>query len=444
MSNKSRVIWSEGMFLRPQHFQQQDRFLETWLESRVGVLNAYGWGFTKLRIDQELLRLGKISVVEAEGIFPDGTPFCIPDNDPPPEIIEIPVNTRDEDIYLCLPLRRPGTRESARVGEQAPQARYFCQAGDVRNNASETAEVASIEMGQMALTLKPATDDRNGYAVIGVTRVLERQPDHPVKLDNNYIPPLLDCQLSPITSGYIEELIGLLRQRANALSYRLCDSGRAGSAEIADYMLLQVINRYEPLMIELSRQKLLHPFELYKELVQLSGELSTFTASKKRPESFPPFSLDTLGEIFASVVSTLRQSLSMVLEQTAISLELTQRKFGIYVSPVNDRSLIDGASFVLAVKADMPGEALRNNFPSQAKVAPVEVIRELIGASMPGVMLRPLPVAPRQIPYHAGFAYFELEKNGKAWAAMKNSGGFAIHLGAEFPGLEMEFWAVRD
>lgn len=304
--------------------------------------------------------------------------------------------------------------------------------------------MASIETGQMALTLKPASEDRNGYAVLGIARVLERQPEHPVKLDNQFIPPLLDCQLSPVTSGYIEELIGLLRQRANALSYRLCDSGRAGSAEIADYMLLQVLNRYEPLMVELSRQQRLHPFELYKELLQLSGELATFTASKKRPESFPPFGLDNLGEVFASVVSTLRQSLGMVLEQTAIALELTQRKFGIYVSVVNDRSLIDSATFILAVKADMPGEALRNNFPSQAKVAPVEVIRELISASMPGVMIRPLPVAPRQIPYHAGFAYFELEKQGKAWAAMKNSGGFAVHLGAEFPGLEMEFWAIRD
>ncbi|MCL6269344.1 type VI secretion system baseplate subunit TssK [Sansalvadorimonas sp. 2012CJ34-2] len=444
MSNKNKVIWSEGMFLRPQHFQQQDRYFESYIEGRTGASFAYGWGLTKLRIDNELLRLGKISVIEAQGVMPDGTPFSIPDNEPPPAIIDIPVNTRDEIIYLCLPLRRPGVRESVRKGEEQTQARFISQSGEIRDNASDSNEIAAIETGNMALCLKPESDDRNGYACLGVTRVLERLTDKPIKLDNEYIPPILDCHLSPVTSGYFEEISGLLRQRGNALGHRLCDSGRAGSAEIADYLLLQVINRYEPLFIELSRQKRLHPIELYKEMLQLAGELATFTRSEKRAEQFPAFDFEALGSAFGAVFSSLRQSLSMVLEQTAIPMELAKRKFGIYVSPVSDRSLITGGTFVLAVKADIPGDTLRSNFPAQAKVAPVEVIRELISASMPGIMLRPLPVAPRQIPYHAGFAYFELEKQGKAWDSMNKSGGFAVHLGAEFPGLNMELWAIRD
>ncbi|WP_281647716.1 type VI secretion system baseplate subunit TssK [Parendozoicomonas sp. Alg238-R29] len=444
MSNKSKVVWSEGMFLRPQHFQQQERYLENFIEGRVGACFAYGWGLKKLRLDLELLRLGKISVIEAEGVFPDGTPFSIPDNEEPPAIIDVAANTRDDIVYLCLPLRRPGVRESIRQGEELTQARFVSASGDVRNSASESSETVSIETGSMALTLKPASEDRNGYACLGITRVQERLPDKPVKLDNNFIPPLLDCQLSSVTSGYLEELAGLLRQRGNALGHRLCDSGRAGSAEIADYLLLQVINRNEPLIAEMRRQKQLHPSELYKSLIQLAGELATFTRKEKRAEEFPAFSQDDLGHVFASLFASLRQSLSMVLEQTAISMELTQRKFGIYVSPITDRSLVSEGTFVLAVKADIPGDALRSNFPSQAKVAPVEVIRELISASMPGIMLRPLPVAPRQIPYHAGFAYFELERTGKAWESMKNSGGFAVHLGAEFPGLNMELWAIRN
>jgi type VI secretion system protein ImpJ len=30
------------------------------------------------------------------------------------------------------------------------------------------------------------------------------------------------------------------------------------------------------------------------------------------------------------------------------------------------------------------------------------------------------------------------------WAKMANTGGFAFHIGAEFPGLELEFWAIRE
>jgi type VI secretion system protein ImpJ len=27
MTENNRIVWSEGLFLRPQHFQQQERFL---------------------------------------------------------------------------------------------------------------------------------------------------------------------------------------------------------------------------------------------------------------------------------------------------------------------------------------------------------------------------------------------------------------------------------
>ncbi len=127
-----------------------------------------------------------------------------------------------------------------------------------------------------------------------------------------------------------------------------------------------------------------------------------------------------------------------------MSLELTERKYGIHVAPISDRSLISSANFVLAVKADLPTELLRNNFGTQAKIAPVEKVRDIISAQLPGIPIKPLPVAPRQIPYHAGFSYFELGRTGELWKAMQSSGGFAIHIGANFPGLTMELWAIRN
>ena len=42
MSDKNRVVWSEGLFLRPQHFQQQERYLEACLQGRAGALRADG------------------------------------------------------------------------------------------------------------------------------------------------------------------------------------------------------------------------------------------------------------------------------------------------------------------------------------------------------------------------------------------------------------------
>ena len=82
-------------------------------------------------------------------------------------------------------------------------------------------------------------------------------------------------------------------------------------------------------------------------------------------------------------------------------------------------------------------------FPAVVKIGSVERIRDLVNSQLPGIPLRSLPVAPRQIPYHAGFAYFELERGGEYWDELAASGGIAMQVGAEFPGLDLEFWAIR-
>ena len=46
MSFGSRVAWREGKFLRPQHFQQQDRAFNWQLRERAGALRPYPWGLT--------------------------------------------------------------------------------------------------------------------------------------------------------------------------------------------------------------------------------------------------------------------------------------------------------------------------------------------------------------------------------------------------------------
>ena len=81
MSWNNRVVWSEGMFIGTQHFQQHDRYLENLIDARSRPLSAGSWGFSELLIDQGLLAQGKLAIVSARGLLPDGTPFNIPQDD---------------------------------------------------------------------------------------------------------------------------------------------------------------------------------------------------------------------------------------------------------------------------------------------------------------------------------------------------------------------------
>lgn len=444
MSLDNKVVWSEGMFLNPQHFQQQERYLESYINGKCSAYGAYGWGIHGFTIDQELLKLGKVSILDARGVFPDGTPFNFPDKDDPPPVLEVPVNTHDTIMYLAVPVKRPGAVDVLTDEDNQGMGRYISSKVESRDVTIDGGDAVTIDIGKLRIRLLYETDDLSGYACIGILRIAESREDKNILLDDQYIPTCLDSTASVRLTAFLSEFVGLLHHRGESIAGRLADTQRGGTAEIADYMLLQLVNRLEPLVNHLTQIQGLHPLSLFTESVQMVGELSTFVAKNKRPPAFPPYLHDNLQATFAPVITSLRQCLSMVYEQTAISMSLVEKKYGIRVAQITDRSLLSSAMFVLAVRADVPENTLRSHLPAQLKVGPVERIRQLVNAAMPGILIKPLPVAPRQIPYHSGFTYFELERNTPFWKELQQSGGIALHVGGDFPGLEFEFWAIRQ
>jgi type VI secretion system protein ImpJ len=187
----------------------------------------------------------------------------------------------------------------------------------------------------------------------------------------------------------------------------------------------------------------MHPEEFFQLCLQLAGELATFYRPGKRPMAFPDYKHDDLKFSFIPLIDELRSLLSMVLEQNAVQLPLAEVKPGVYVAKRPEINLLEGAIFVLAAKAQVSSELIRSHFPPQVKIGPVEDIQTLVRSALPGINIQALPVAPRQIPYHAGYSYFELNKQSELWGKMSASGGFAIHIGGSFPELELEFWAIR-
>ena len=108
MSWTSRVIWKEGMFLRAQHFQQQDRWMEHALRARVAALGPYWWGFGELDINRDALKIGEFALSAASGVFPDGTPFGFPGGDTAgPSPLPLGHQVRGTTVYLALPSPQP-------------------------------------------------------------------------------------------------------------------------------------------------------------------------------------------------------------------------------------------------------------------------------------------------------------------------------------------------
>ena len=442
MSWNSKVVWSEGMLLQPQHLQQHDRYLHNLVEARVAGVRAYAWGYTSLVIDEQQLALGKLALMSCTAVLPDGTTLRLPQDDELPEPIDIPADARDVLIMLALPTRRIGIAEVSDAPGPDNFARHRTAEYEV-GDSNGLDNSALMQVGRLRLRLALESDVANAYTGLGVARVVERRADNRVVLDPDYCPPCLDFRVAPRLSSFADELVGLLRQRGESLASRLSQPGAAGAAEIADFLMLQLLNRSEPLIMHLATMTGLHPEQLFGELVRLGGELSTFARADKRAIGYPVYRHDKLAETFLPLIDDLRKSLSTVIDAHAIPLRLEERQFGIRVAVVPDPELLRSASFILAVSAQVAPEAVRSGFPAMVKIGSVEKIRDLVNLQLPGIGLRPLPVAPRQLPFHAGFTYFELDKGSEYWKPLLTSAGFAMHIPNEYPGLQMEFWAIR-
>ena len=440
----NKVLWSEGMFLRTQHFQQFERYLERTAESAARWLNPLGWGFARLELDEGLLKTGTLALSRAAGILPDGAVFDAPGADDHPRPLDVPGDLRNSIIHLALPIRRQGAfdaRLEARGGQPLRWAACEVEVADTIEGAEGSAPVT---VGKLDLSLMHDQQELTGYVTLPVARLVEKRLDGALVLDPEFIPTAISCDVSAKLGGFMAEMRGLLQHRGSAIAARLADPGGKSVAEISDFLILMMINRNEAVLRHLVTLSDLHPQELYRMLTGLAGEIATFTETgSNRPPEFAPYRHNDLQASFAPLVGFLRDALSAVFEQTAIPIPLEDRAYGIRVGKITDRSLFTDCTFVLAARSSIDADLIRANLPKRTTIGAVERIRDLVNLQLGGAPIRPLPAEPRQIPFRAGMVYFEVNTNSEDWRLIERSGGVAIHVSGEVPDLHFELWAIR-
>ncbi|MBA2920540.1 type VI secretion system baseplate subunit TssK [Sphingomonas sp. MAH-20] len=431
------------MFLRPQHFQQLERFVGSQLEARVAALVPHGYGLAELQLDQGQLKAGKLVLTRCAGVFDDGTPFRVPEEAAPPLPLEAMRDTRDTEVHLCIPQARAGTADVALDASAQAETRFLAAEFEAADTVYGGASRVPLNVGRLQLSLRRADEGLEGYTTLPIARIVERRADDSVSLDQGYIPCALTIAASPILHGFVSELEGMLHQRGEAIAGRLGTPGAKAVADVTDFLMLMAVNRAEAMIKHIAAMPLFHPAALYGALCELAAELSTFSASSNRPQFMPLYSHREQRLCFDAVMDDLRRSLSKVFEQTAVAIPLEQRAYGISVGQIKDRSLFTSASFVLAVRGAVDSEQLRANMPRRTKIGSVEHIRDLVMRQLPGADIYPMPAEPRQIPFRANTVYFSINTRHEQWSAVRTSGAVALHVAGEIPGLELEMWAIR-
>lgn len=442
MSGAVRPVWSEGLFLRPQHFQVGDAAHAACLQARFAGAVAHPWGLVHLQIDEDLASAAKVGARSLVAVLPDGEVIDIPGTQPAP-MLDVDGQVRDEIVYLTLPARQEGAVSYAYpTGRDANIARFHIierEAVDITDpdRAADTIEVA---IPNLRFGIREA--ELAGRTRIGIGRIRE-VAGRRIIWDDDYIPPLLDIRASPTMFGFLVDILGRVEQRQDELSLRAVEGADGGTETFASFLLLQLLNRWQPELRHLQRLERVHPERLFSAFVSFAGELATFTRADRRPQTFPDYDHEDLESCFRPVVEALRAGLSTEFSRSAVQLELKLLQPGAYVSTIADRALYDQGRFYLAVSTRRTAEDVRRMLPSVTKIGSVTRMQQLVQAALPGVPLVPITTPPPQIRVLPEFVYFELDRTVPDWRDFATAPALGLHVAGEWPDLKLELWCVR-
>ena len=442
MSGSGRVLWSEGLFLRPQHFQQQDRATEALVRGSLRAARLQPWGFASLALDPVLLEAGRIAVAAASGIFPDGTPFAIPETMAPPEPVAIGRDTPAGPVCLALPLEAPGGASFDPAHAAPSGARYRGAIERVRDAVHGGADPEEIEIARPSAVLLPPGRETGGYTALPVAEAAGLRADGGIALREDFLPPALISAAVPFYGQLLQELVTGLDRIAEAHG-RMVLGGAGRSVE--NLLVLELANAARPRLAHMAEQKLFHPGELFLELAGLAGRMATYGSGSRRLSELPAYDHLAPAPAFAALTDTLR---SLVLslrhvEPKSRPLAVMKHATNIWKVRIDNAELLTSSRIVVRVGSELSDDALRRIFVQQATVGSAGEFDSLWKSRLPGIPLKPLHSQPREIPYDGDRLCLELDQKSEHWASLRDAPGFVIGVSGVLPSEpELDCYAV--
>jgi type VI secretion system protein ImpJ len=454
MKSLSRVVWSEGMYMSPQHFQAQSRFYEDTIDFVTRSLCSEPWGLLHARLDEDALRNGRIVLLEAAGVFEDGLAFETRGKTPaaPPRSAEELFLSTDAAVLLHLAV--PGANASGQVygpleSEKAEQAessfRFRTIAGILRDNTNGIDE-REVPLGEGNLLLLSERELTPGMSTIPLARLV-RDGRGGLLYDSEYIAPALRMAASPALMLLGKRLLEILAEKMGPLSRAMQRRGRfeAGTAplDVATYWFLHALSTATPVLRHLCVTRRAHPEQFYLELARLAGALSTFGTEASLDELLA-YDHRNSGHAFRALDAHIRRHLELVVPTNTVALTFTPGAPYIQEADVLDERCLRRARWIFGIRANLGEADLIDGVPRLIKVCSARFVPELVRRALPGLTLLHLPVPPSAIRAEADKQYFAIDLSGPCWEHILQSRRVGVYIPGEIAEADFDLTVVVE
>lgn len=448
MMPSSKVLWGEGLFLRPQHFQRQDAYHEWRVAEMARLIHPYFWGVRHCRIDTDALTAGVLRFTELQLVFADGELFSAPQEDAlpaPVQLDSVPAGTSELVFHAVLaPMRADGSNVAPSDAPADSERRYGLvdrPAADWFTGAAE-AEVTSLRR-QVRVVAESAP--RAHLASLPVCR-LRRSATGPFETDARFVAPSTSLRAAPALQAMLRRLLDVLQAKVDALygSHREPSKHviEFRSGDIASFWLLHTASGAFAALSHLHHHPALHPERLYARMLELAGALLTFSKTHSLAD-LPPYTHEAPGPCFAALDQIVANLLETVISTRYFSIALQEVRPSFYNGRLDPGSITAATSFYLGVQAALPAHALVEAVPLRVKLGAPDDVDKFVLSATGGVKLSPVAHVPAAIPVRPGHSYFAVETRGPLYDRMLQAGTMTLYVPAGIPDLRLELFALN-
>ena len=451
MFKAEKVLWGEGLFLRPQHFQLQDAYHEQRLNHIIQASLPFAYGIQSIEFDETQLGMNILALSRIKMVWQDGEIYRAPELDLLPEPIQLDtLNLRTEmAIYLALPMIQ-ASKQNLHHQDHSQSSRYhsyLSSTHDLFTNAA-TAEITLVrrraEFKIFEISQGPEQVlDGYFYLPIGT---MKRQSSGNFVLDHKFIPPILHIEASENLLNNLKRTLNIIRAKIKTIQNNNRENEQKliefRSGDIVSFWLVNALNTAHATLNHILQYPRIHPERLYSELLRLTGSLLTFSTAYA-VDHLPQYQHHHLQESFGQLDVILRELLDTIISNRYISIALKETRPSYWVGSLGTDKICRETRLYLAVSSSvMPAHDLIAYVPIRFKVGSTVDVEQRVIAALPAVPVQHLIQVPTAIPVRSGVSYFEIEPNNELYQRMLESETICIYIPSGFQDISLELIAV--
>jgi type VI secretion system protein ImpJ len=445
----SKLLWGEGLFLRPQHFQRQDAYHEWRLAEVSRAMHPYAWGLRRCKVDVDGLATGVLRFLELQLIFPDGELYSAPQEDdlPAPVSLEsIAAGTSEVVFHVTLAqMRANGSNFTGTSAAPDPSLR-FAQHNQSAPDWFTGAAPSELSVLRRCVRVLADSEPRDHLVGMPLCR-LRRSATGPFEVDSRFIPPALSIGAVPMLHAMLRRLLDALQAKVDALYGFHREPSRHviefRSGDIASFWLLHTASSAFASLSHHLHHPGLHPERLYERMLELAGSLMTFSRSYSLAD-LPPYQHAAPGPCFAKLDKVIRELLETVISTKYFAIALDEVKPSFHHGRLETDKISAATTFYIGVQAGLSPSEIVDIVPQRFKIGAPDDVEKLVLSAMSGVRLTHAPQVPAAIPVRPGAYYFAVEPRGPLYERMLAAQTMTVYVPSGIADLQLELFALNQ